>query len=206
MVQALRARFMALFDPPAGPVFDRLAAAYGEPARRYHTLDHIAACLGELDRVSEAGGSRRLIELALWWHDAIYDAARADNEALSAELAERDLQSLGEPANQAAEIGRLIRLTKGHAVDQDDRIGAVMISIDLSVLGQPKSVYDRYAGAVRAEYGHLPHAAFRHGRAAVLKRFLATKAIFPDPAFRRRLEGRARLNIARELQTLEADG
>ena len=66
MSAATRERFQSLFQRPAGDIYDRIVAGYAEPARHYHTLDHISACLGELDRTEMAEGPRRLIELALW--------------------------------------------------------------------------------------------------------------------------------------------
>ena len=71
---------------------------------------------------------REILSAAIWWHDVVYDATRADNEELSARLAE---QHVREDLRQ--EVGRLIRLTKTHDVQADDRLGAILISIDLSI-------------------------------------------------------------------------
>jgi len=85
-----------------------------------------------------------------------------------------------------------------------DRIGALMVSIDLSILGADPADYDAYAAAVRREYAHVPEEAFRAGRARVMKHFLAAEAIYADPAFAARLETQARANIEREIRALEA--
>lgn len=201
----MRSRFLRLFEAPgAGEAFDRLAGLYGEPHRRYHTLDHIAACLKALDAADGlSGGDRRRIELALWWHDAVYDPTRSDNEALSAELAVADLTMLGAAA-ESDETARLIRLTAGHTVDAADRIGAVLVSIDLSILGAPAEAYELYAGQIREEYAHVPDDLYRAGRAAVLRRFL-DGPIFPDPAFADRLEAKARANMQAEIELLAQD-
>jgi len=182
-----------------------LEAAYAEPHRRYHTRAHIEACLAELAAVPDLSETdRRLLTWALWWHDAVYDPTRADNEAASALLARRDLPALGASPPQADEVARLILLTKGHEVDPADQLGALMVSIDLSILGAEPAVYDAYARAVRQEYAHVPDAAFRPGRRRVLQGFLDAAAIYPDPAFRARLESRARANLAREFAELQA--
>ena len=69
-----------------------LEAAYAEPHRAYHTGAHIADCLAKLARIEGLGGhQRQLLTWAIWWHDAIYDPARPDNEEASAEMARRDL-------------------------------------------------------------------------------------------------------------------
>lgn len=180
-----------------------LEAAYAEPHRRYHTRAHIEACLALLDRVDDLSeADRRLLTFAIWWHDAVYDPTRADNETASADMARRDLAARGEPAPVADEVARLVLLTRGHAVDPADRRGALMVSIDLAVLGAAPAVYDAYVAGVRAEYGFVPEPAFRVARARILQRFLDADAIFPDPVFRARFEARARANIARELSTL----
>lgn len=182
----------------------QLQTAYQEPHRRYHGLAHIEDCLARLAGVEGlTPEERRMLELALWWHDAVYDPLRADNEARSAELASSDLQTLGESPSVRAEIARLIRLTAGHQVEPGDRLGAILVSIDLSILGAAPPEYDRYAQAIREEYAQVPDTLYRAGRAAILRRFLQ-RAIFPDPGFAARLEAPARANIERELATLAA--
>lgn len=181
-----------------------LEAAYAEPHRRYHTRDHIQACLAELagvDGLDER--ERRILTLTIWWHDAIYDPTRSDNEARSADLAVRALADLGEPDDVRLEVGRLIRLTAGHQVDPTDRLGALLVSIDLAILGASPADYGRYVDAIRQEYGHVPDTLFSFGRAAILRRFLEGP-IFPHPAFAARFEDQARANMERELVALGA--
>ena len=179
-----------------------LLAAYAEPHRRYHTLAHIEACLAELAAVPDLSvRDERLLRHALWWHDAIYDPRANDNEARSADWARAELDL---PPDEAGEVARLILLTAGHRVDPGDRLGALMVSIDLSVLGARADIYDAYVAGVRYEYAHVPDDAFRAGRARVLRHFLETETLFPDLAFAARLEVRARANLARELAELEA--
>ena len=177
-----------------------LEAAYAEPHRRYHSRAHIEACLSLLaEQAGLSDTDRRFLTYAIWWHDAVYDPTRSDNEAVSAEMAREDLAGLGESEAVANEVARLILLTKGHTVDPDDLIGGLLVSIDLAVLGGSPEAYDAYAAGVRIEYGFVPDDAFQAGRARVMQHFLDAAAIFPDLAFRARLEDRARRNIAREL-------
>lgn len=182
-----------------------LEAAYAEPHRRYHSRAHIEACLNELAAVPDlTEQDRRLLTWALWWHDAIYDPTRGDNEEASAELARRDLPALGATPEEVEEIARLVLLTKGHSVADGDRLGALMVSIDLSVLGGDPAAYDAYAAGVRLEYAHVPEPVFRAGRARVMRHFLEAPVLYADHAFRARLEDKARANIAREIAALEA--
>lgn len=180
-----------------------LEAAYAEPHRRYHTRRHVEQCLELLTaRRDLVAGERRVLTWAIWWHDAVYDPRAGDNEAHSAELARRDLPALGASPEEVEETVRLILLTAGHAVAADDLLGAILVSIDLAILGAPEDAYDAYAKAVREEYGFVPEAQWREGRARVLQRFLAGPVIFPDPELRREREAQARRNLARELATL----
>jgi predicted metal-dependent HD superfamily phosphohydrolase len=177
---------------------DEMIQAYSAPGRHYHNLRHIEDCLATLDGVTGlSAGEREILTAAIWWHDIVYDPTRSDNEEESAKLAEENLT-----LDLRHEIGRLIRLTKAHDVQPSDRLGALMISIDLGILGADASTYASYAAAIRREYSHVPDEAYRAGRAAVLEAFSARPAIYPDATFSARLEEQARTNIARELKSL----
>ena len=177
---------------------EELAAAYAAPGRHYHNLQHIEDCLGALAGVGNlSAAEREILTEAIWWHDVVYDATRSDNEELSARLAEAHVRpDLGQ------EVGRLIRLTKTHDVQPADRLGAILISIDLSILGAEPARYDAYAAAIRKEFAHVGDTDYRAGRAKVLSQFAARPVIFPDAVFAATYDRRARENLARELASL----
>lgn len=180
-----------------------LEAAYGEPHRRYHTRRHIEQCLELLAaRDDLTAEERRLLVWAIWWHDAIYDPRAPDNETRSAGLARRELPGLGATPAETAEVARLVELTAGHETAPGDRLGAILVSIDLAILGAPPADYDTYVAQVRAEYAHVPEPLWRTGRAAVLQRFLGAPVIYPDPELHRTREAQARANLERELASL----
>jgi len=177
---------------------DELVAAYTAPGRHYHDLSHIEDCLGALAGVDDLSSAERdILTEAIWWHDVVYDPTRSDNEELSARLAERHVRP-----ELRQEVGRLIRLTRTHQVEPDDRLGAILISIDLSILGAAPARYDAYAAAIRKEFAHVPDGDYRAGRARVLSQFAARPVIFPDPIFAARYDRPARDNLARELASL----
>jgi predicted metal-dependent HD superfamily phosphohydrolase len=178
---------------------DDLIAAYAAPSHHYHNLAHIEDCLDKLawiDHLSVA--EREILTEAIWWHDVVYDPTRSDNEELSAQLAEQHVA-----AHLRQQVGRLIRLTQTHQVEPADRLGAILISIDLSILAAEPSRYDAYAASIRKEYAHVPDDAYRAGRAEVLRRFAARPVIFPDAAFAQACEKKARDNLAREIVSLK---
>ena len=61
--------------------FQVLEEKYAEPHRHYHNLNHIGFLLRKFD---ETGEKSEEIEMAIWYHDAIYDPKAGDNEAQSA--------------------------------------------------------------------------------------------------------------------------
>jgi len=177
---------------------EELAAAYAEPTRHYHNLAHIEDCLAKLALVDGLSvRERKILTEAIWWHDVVYEPTRSDNEERSACLAEQHVHD-----DVRREVGRLIRLTKTHEVRPDDRLGAILISIDLSILGAVPARYDAYAAAIRQEFIHVSDADYRSGRASVLRHFAARPVIYPDAGFARTYDRKARDNLARELASL----
>ncbi|WP_439477414.1 HD domain-containing protein [Brevundimonas sp.] len=188
-----------------GAVRDELIARYGEPHRRYHTMVHIEDCLAQVAASTDMDDNQRaLMDAAIWFHDAIYDPTRNDNEAESAKLAAERLSVAGAEQAFIDKVSRLILLTAGHSVQPDDALGARLVSIDLSILGAVPERYDAYAAAIRFEYGHVPEPLYRAGRAAILKRFLESGLLFADPVWAERFEAQARANLAREIAALTA--
>ena len=178
-------------------------AAYSEPHRRHHDQQHLEDCLAELEAVHGLDEQeRRLLKWAILWHDAVYEPERSDNEELSAELARRELIGCGVPQEDAEEVARLVRLTKGHSAEQHDRLGSLMVSIDLSILAADPERYRCYAEAIRREYEHLSDEEWSAGRSAVLEHLLNAEPLYPAPEFRDRFEQLARTNMEAELRTL----
>jgi len=178
-------------------------AAYAQPARHYHDVRHLEECLRELANVHDLSErDRRVLRWAILWHDAVYDPGLNRNEERSAELATQELTGCGVGDDEVAEVAQLIRVTERHRVDPGDRLGALLVSIDLSILGSDRERYCGYIEDVRKEYSHVPDPLWQAGRAAVLKRLLNVVPLFPDERFRDALEERARQNMQWELSTL----
>ena len=183
-----------------------LSALYRQPGRHYHSLAHIEALLALAREYRTDLADPEAIEAAVWFHDAIYDSRRSDNEARSAALAEEKLASRVDPA-RLGHIVAIIEATATHALpdlgdEASNRDAALFLDMDLSILGAPKSAFDSYEAAVRREYAWVDDKAWRSGRAAVLRKFLARPQIFHTQAFRQRFEAQARKNIARSIAAL----
>jgi predicted metal-dependent HD superfamily phosphohydrolase len=195
-------RWVELAGPDTRRIGTDLAARYGEPHRRYHTREHLADVLDLVDELAAYAADPDAVRLAAWFHDAVYDPRRGDNEERSAWLAERMLTDTDVGPQVVAEVARLVRLTVTHAPDPDDGNGRVLCDADLAVLAAEPDRYAAYAAAVREEYAFVPDEHFNRGRADVLRGLLELPALFGTPAARERMEGRARHNIETELMLL----
>jgi predicted metal-dependent HD superfamily phosphohydrolase len=183
-------------------VGDDLLARWNEPQRRYHNVAHLAAVLRIVGEHAERASDPVAVRLAAWYHDAVYDPQRVDNEEASALLAESVLATLDVPPAQVAEVARLVRLTATHDPIPGDRNGGLLTDADLAILAADPETYQNYTQAVRAEYAFVPDAAFAQGRADVLHHLLALPRLFHTPVLRDRWEEAARANITHELTVL----
>ena len=177
---------------------------YGEPHRHYHALAHVDALLAWLAHWRALARAPHLIEAAIWFHDAVYDTHRDDNEPRSAELARDELRALAWPEADIARVVTMVRATQHHAAALSDADTLLFLDLDLSVLAQRADVYDAYSAAVRAEYAWVEAQRYRDGRMRVLQSFMARDAIYRTPALHAAWEPAARANFARELQALAA--
>lgn len=204
MIFEPRDRFLALcarIGHPAPAAFEVLAAAYQHPERAYHNLGHIVACLEEFDRARAECEDPAAVEAAIWFHDAIYDPRRSDNEQQSADLAARVLRECGASDAFCDRVAVLILVTR-HDRSPETPDARLIADVDLSILGKPIEVFDAYEHAIREEYRHVNEADFRAGRVKVLKHFLARDHLFATTAFRACYESTARANLARSIQRL----
>lgn len=183
-----------------------LTELYRAPDRHYHGLAHIQALLALAAEIRPLLVDFEAVEAAIWFHDAIYDSRAADNETKSAEFARERLAGRTS-TERLAIIVAMIEATTTHALPQlGDRDAlsdaAHFLDMDLAILGAEPGAFDAYELAVRREYAWVPEEAWRAGRAAVLKKFLALERIFHTGAFIARYERRARDNLARSLAAL----
>jgi len=181
---------------------DRLAARYAEPARRYHTLAHVDALLRGLASWQHLAREPETIVAAIWFHDAVYDPRRRDNEARSADLARVELVRLGWSPAAIERVATLVLATAHHDADPADSDAWLFLDLDLSVLALDAPRYAAYRDAVRAEYAFVDDARYRAGRCGVLRSFIERDAIYRTPELHAAWEVAARTNLAEELRRL----
>ena len=178
---------------------DDLAARYGEAHRRYHDLAHVSACVARFEEHRGQAARPAEVLAALLFHDAVYDPRRSDNEARSAALARSAL--LGAPPEAVDRIAAMIASTAGHVARAADDT-ALALDIDLSILGSPPEAYEAFERGIREEYEFVDDDAFRAGRVAILRDFLARPSIYLHPPLRDAFEVAARENLARAIAAL----
>lgn len=187
---------------PAG-LLAEARAAHAAPPRAYHGWPHVERVLaiaGEL-----AWERPREIALAILFHDAVYVAGAADNEARSAALARDAIARWGVDAD-ADRVAALIELTARHgalAPDDVDAEAARFLDCDTAVLGAEAGEFDAYDAGIAAEWASVVAPdAYRAGRRAFLERLLARPRIFLSEELHSRLDARARENLGRAIARL----
>ena len=188
---------------------------YSEPHRHYHTLDHLCAMAQHFTQVAKEPGWAypREAYAALLFHDLVYDPARADNEARSAERM-REVLSSSDGADLLGvsldRVAHLVELTALHGQQLPNELSddeALFLDIDMSILGSPEPVYLNYEAQIEAEYLPVyPGPLFRLGRAEFLRKTLAAGPLFLSPLFHERFEELAQRNMRAALARLEAIG
>lgn len=183
-------------------VFDTvIAPRYAEPHRHYHTLEHVVACIETLDSTMAQSESiaEPEIELALWFHDIVYNPLAKNNEEESADLLLDVGRGLHLPEKTLLIAADIIVYTK-HAMPVSNKPASYQYAIDadLSILGESESIFDKYEADVRKEYELVPDSVFWPTRCRILQGFL-DKPIYNTREFKAAYEEKARANLARSI-------
>ncbi len=174
---------------------------YAEPHRHYHTMQHLDECFANFDRVRIEATYPAKIELALWFHDAIYDVKSHDSEQQSADWVRSIVLSAGGSTTVAERAHKLVMVTCHDAlpVSLDEQI---LVDVDLSILAAKPARFAEYEVQVRAEYAWVPDATYRSKRADILQKFLDRETIYNTAYFKANSEANARRNLADSIANL----
>lgn len=183
-------------------LFSEIESRYSEPHRAYHNRLHIDECLQELDRVRGEARNPLAVELAIWFHDVIYDPRAHDNEEQSARFASECLKEASKEL--VRHVSKLILITKTHEPGYIDD-GSLLVDIDLSTLGKPPERFSRFESGIRTEYSWVPADVYRQKRVEILEGFLKRDRIYLTDTFRERYEDAARRNLSKLIAELKSD-
>lgn len=209
-IASARSRFLRLFRGPdyvaasgvgAEEIWEGVARYYCESHRHYHTLTHILNCLREFDRCIDRIQNRHCVELAIWFHDVIYEQGRGDNELQSS----RYFQAMcGRCFNEATirTVCDLIVVTehRHQPVTSDQQY---ICDIDLSSFGIPWEQFLGDSEALVEEEPVKDPGVIAQQKLKFLYALERREHIFYTDYFRRRLEDRARSNLRRYIEILE---
>lgn len=220
---------IAANTPRSREVFDDLIGRHRQPHRRYHGVRHVVWVLRHVRALETAipactagiqSYDAGAVSAAAFFHDAVYDPTRGDNEERSAVLADQQLASIDWDQRRRGVVTALVRATATHGRDEEpsppagsdagtdgarspsDLERQVMLDADLAVLGSDPNAYAAYANGVRVEYRHLNDADWTTGRAAVLRHLLDRDQLYGCEPACEWWEARARANLTAELASL----
>ena len=188
----------------ASEVFDEVQSYYRGSGRFYHTPSHIDHCLKMFDEARGEMDDPDAVEMAIWFHDLVYDSSAKDNELKSAK---RFLELAGQSMDEEfkSRVYDLIMVTvhPGSPRDGDQKF---MIDIDLSSFGLPWKEFTRDSIAVREEFRHMSDEEFFPRQRDFLETLLKRDYFYHTDFFRARRERAARANIERYLKGLREKG
>jgi predicted metal-dependent HD superfamily phosphohydrolase len=187
-------------------IFEDLTGRYAEPWRAYHALSHIESMLIDFDAFRTSPEARfvdiPVVEMVIWYHDAVYHPPAHDSESQSAKL--------------FCLVGRLIflreqfmvRVVEGilatrHHAPSDNPTTQTICDLDLAILGKPEKEFDLYEKQIRTEYDAVLELIFRRERARILEGF-AERHIYSTNFFNERYEDQAHKNLDRSIARLSS--
>lgn len=183
--------------------FEELAKRYSEPHRKHHGISHISRCLEDLDIFKNHIFDVDSVEAAIWFHDAVYNPRREDNEDLSADLARKMLREMLLHELDIMKIINLIMATK-HSLVSEGRQGdfRFVVDIDFADFGKPAEQFWEFETGIRQEYQWAEDVIYARGRMGFLRALLERDCVFLTVPFRERYEAKARGNIDRLMNHL----
>jgi len=186
-----------------GEVHADLVRRLGGPDRRFHNLDHIRDCLHRFDDVASLLDDRDAVEVALWFHDAVYEPSDGDNERRSAELFLASSKG-ADPAFRRRVCGLILATRhQGESHSNDRRF---IEDIDLAGFGAPWKEFMRHGDLLREEFAAQTDEQYHAGQVVFLERLKQRPWFFATDYFRDRYEAKAQENLDGLLALLAKQG
>lgn len=203
-VAATREAFLRL------PIATALRSRLDEPWRAYHVWAHPMAMLDRLVEADHAGVRIHDPVAAVGfclWHDSIYDprAEHGRNEELSAVLCETEMSHIAGPVSVAS-AAAATRATATHRLPDATTCpdGAILLDVDLSILGADEDAFWEYERGIAYEYAHVPQHVRNEVRSGILTRFLERDRLYLTDWAHERWDARARANLAASIGKMKS--
>lgn len=186
----------------ADELFSNILQHYSEKDRHYHNLTHIQKMLDfsflHADKIQDI----ETLQLAIFYHDIIYNSMSKNNETDSAALAVEQLSSTNFPKEKIRLVEQFIVSTQKHFLLIAHSDLDYFLDFDLAILGTERTVYEDYAEKIRKEYKWVPSFLYNKNRKKVLQHFLERESIYFTEIFRKQYEVIARENLAFEIEVM----
>lgn len=183
-------------------LYSQLVNYYNKKNRAYHNMNHIKVCLHEFEQVKSSLKYPHDVELAIWFHDIIYDPKSPLNEDKSAEFAATALKNLNVDSHHIGRVKDLILATK-HDKAITNRDAQYLVDIDISILGYPPELFLSYEKSIRKEYKWVPQIIYRKKRKQLLMSFLNREKIYYTEPFSELYESQSRINLNAAIKSLQ---
>jgi predicted metal-dependent HD superfamily phosphohydrolase len=176
-------------------IYQLLIDAYNEKQRVYHTQQHIEDCLTLFDEIKDQLQNADSVELAIWFHDAIYQINSRENEELSADLFMNMSEEILIPTTRH-QVYQHIIATLHNGSEMLEHDSRYMVDIDLSSFGLPWDKFIQNSLEVRQEMSHIPDEIFYPKQCAFQQSLLKHGRFYQTDYFFKNYEQRALNNIA----------
>ncbi len=182
-------------------MWNNISSRYGQDHRVFHNLGHITHCLREFDAARHLAKDPLALEMAIWYHDIVYEPRAKDNEARSAKFAAAAARKMGLEDAFGKRVAKLVKATS-HQTIPKNYDARILLDIDLAILGHPPVVFDRYERGIREEDGFVPEQEYAEKRMQILNPFLKRRHIYSTVFFQEKYEDAAIANLERSIDKL----
>ena len=181
-------------------IHQQLIDAYSEPQRVYHTLKHIEHCLAHLDNISNYLQNPDAVELAIWYHDAIYKPGARNNEQLSADLFMETTRGRFDDSLRNT-VYQHIMATLHDDSEFENSDTKFMVDIDLSSFGLPWPEFSQDSDNLRLEMRGLSDEDFHRRQSRFQQSLMERARLFKSDYFYENYEQQARQNLIDYFET-----
>lgn len=163
----------------------------------YHTHQHIVECLELFYEIKDQLNDPIAVELAIWFHDVIYDPQAFDNEEQSAKLMLKHGVGILKKA-ELEKVARWIIATKKHLPSKEHDL-KYLLDIDLAILSASPQRFMEYEKQIQQEYVWVSPEVYQIKRTEVLMQFYQQQPLFQTEYFQQKFEDAAKNNLAQVL-------
>lgn len=198
--------------------WDVLKFGYTQPHRHYHNFGHIRKLLNTFEKYKSEFEDPLAVELAIWFHDVVYDPQSKFNEDASAELAFTLILKLKniELAKKVKELimftkwsdggsfytGTLYDLNKDFEYASNDFF--LLRDIDWSGFGLPWDKFQKNGDTLRLEVPYLSDLEYAKKYLGFLNSLIEVhRPIYCSDIFNEKFEKKANENILKEIKIQE---